>query len=194
MTPLLVTWLPRQRIILSAINTSGLTCTNKWTYTVLFAWFVKELEWSVGSNQGNFSLFLFSRWDEMLFLWTLLPGYQKVSHMGVRMTQSLWLLTNSPKCVTTSSANQTWQQKNYQKSSSEMSYDCIEYLQQLYLIVDRFSTPGYRQTSCTSSELSDNLVQRFTNKQTDRQREKIAFLNNIYAVMSTTCRMTVRPF
>ncbi len=55
MNPLQVTWLSRKCIIYSFTNTSGPSCTNKWTRTVFPAWFVKELEWSVGSNQGSFS-------------------------------------------------------------------------------------------------------------------------------------------
>ncbi len=101
MTTLLVTWLPKKRTILSAINTSGPTCTNKWTRTVLPTWFIKEQEWSVGSNQGSFSLFLSPRRHEMFSLRTFLLGYQKKSHMRVRTTQSLWLSTNFPKCFTT---------------------------------------------------------------------------------------------
>ena len=34
----------------------------------------------------------------------------------------------------------------------------MEYLEQLYLIVDRFLSPGYEQSLCTSFELSDDLV------------------------------------
>ncbi len=194
MTPLLVTWLPRKRTILSAINTSGPTCTNKWTRTVLLAWFVKELEWSVGNNQGSFSPFLSPRRYETFSPWTLLLGYQKVSHMGEGTTQSLSLLTNSPKWITAYPAAQTWQQENEQKSSCEKWYDCMEYLEQLYLILDRFSPPAYGQTLYTSSALSDDLVQRSTHKPTGRQKDRTAFLNNIYAVMSTTTRMTGRPF
>ncbi len=69
----------------------------------------------------------------------------------------------------------------------------MEYLQQLYLIVDRFSHLGCEETLCTPSALSDDFVQRFTHRPTDRHRHRIVFLNNIDAVLSTTSRMTGFP-
>ncbi len=90
MTPLLITWLPRKHTIHSATNTSGPTGSNKWTRTVLPAWFVKEPKWSVGSNQGSFSLLLSQRRYKTFSPWTLLLGYQKVSNTEVFMTWFLY--------------------------------------------------------------------------------------------------------
>ncbi len=84
MIPLLVTWLTRKRTILSATNISGPTYTNKWTRTVLPTWFVKELEWSLGRNQGSLILFLSPPRNAMFSSWTLLLGYHKVLHTKIR--------------------------------------------------------------------------------------------------------------
>ncbi len=128
-TLLLVIWLRAKRRILCAITTSGQTRTNKWTYTVLPASFVEELEWSVASNWRSFSLFFSPRRYETFALFTLLLGYQKVLYTEVRTTPSLWLWITSPKFVTIYHSAQTWQQENWQKSLYNKSYDCMKYIQ-----------------------------------------------------------------
>ncbi len=90
--------------------------------------------------------------------------------------KSWWLLTNSPKYITIYPAAQTWPQENEQKSSREKLYNCIEYFQQLYLIVDRFLPPNCVETSGIRSVLTENLTQRFTHRLIGRQRDRAAFV------------------
>lgn len=127
--------------------------------------------------------------NRYFFLWISIMIQQTMFNTGIYEIQYLYLWINFQWIVTIYSTFKWYQKMNLRKWWQGMSFDCLDYFQQLYLIVDNFSPLSYEPIWYNFFKIGDDRLQLFIFKSTDIPEDKIMFRKNIFKVISNKSKM-----